>query len=733
MHLNCYKISSHKFYSLEISFLKKKIMKYLYFLLFISFANLSIAQDDYHTNLANTLSTQYNLPTGEWLIQNTEIGILNEITNYGGSETNIDVSGQDFTKASQMVISNAGNNAWDAGWKLDNNISVQNNEKVLFVFWIRSEGGPGKVNLFAERASDFAKEIYVPINLTEEWSQYFVPINIAFGNHNVGQLDFGFHTGIQAQTIQIGGFTAIKYSSSVDIEDLPADLNNDEYEGFQLDAPWRTAAADRIDNLRKANLTINAVTSAGTPVSNAAIDIQMTRHEFAFGSAITAARIAGNNDQNVFYENKIRNLDGQGHGFNWVVFENDMKWDGWESEWFVTNSELVNAVSWLDERDIKIRGHNLVWPGWDLMPDDIQANSNNPTYIWNRIESRLNEILTYPGLESDKIPEWDVLNEIVTITSLEAPFSNYQNYVTGRELYADIFKKAKQISPNTKMYYNDYVTMTLGNTSGAQYDKKKARIQELLDAGAPLEGIGFQGHIGGFPNGIPGVLGTLDDFYDSFGLTAKITEFDMPPSISEELGANYLRDFLTAIFSHESVDGFLFWNFWDGATWMNPGTNLFRDDWSRTPAGDMFVDLVFNQWWTNAQVETDANGNFTDNFFRGTHEITYVCNGQTIIETINLVNDETITITCDDFQTDIDDLTKSKISIYPNPAQDFFTIKRENSTDAIVRLFDPRGVKVSEHQISNSLSEIKVEVLKGVYFVEILEGENRYFQKMIFN
>ena len=111
------------------------------------------------------------------------------------------------------------------------------------------------------------------------------------------------------------------------------------------------------------------------------------------------------------------------------------------------------------------------------------------------------------------------------------------------------------------MYLNDYVTITLGNTGGGQYDILKARIQELIDAGAPIEGIGFQGHVGGFPNGIPSVLATYDDFYNSFGLTAKITEFDLPTIVSEELAANYLRDFLTATFSHESMDGFLFWSF----------------------------------------------------------------------------------------------------------------------------------------------------------------------------
>ena len=129
-----------------------------------------------------------------------------------------------------------------------------------------------------------------------------------------------------------------------------------------------------------------------------------------------------------------------GHGFNWVVFENDLKWDGWEQEWFVTHDELVNAVNWLHDRNVKIRGHNLVWPGWQYLPGDLQPNASNPSYIWNRIEGRLNEILNYPGLEG--VREWDALNEIVVNTSLEPVFQNEPGNVTGRELYANIFKRA---------------------------------------------------------------------------------------------------------------------------------------------------------------------------------------------------------------------------------------------------------------------------------------------------
>ncbi len=706
-------------------------MKIFYLLLLSLFSLLLPAQDNYHNNLQTSLSNEYNLPSGNWVFNNTEASNYGQIASWGGSQSVQSVSGQAFTQLSQVAIGGQGNNPWDSGWKINNRTSIQQGDFVLLVFWIRSMSESGAAKLFIEHTTNFNKEIYVDVNITPDWVQYFVPFEALSGSYDVDDMAFGFHLGLQQQMVQIGGFTAINYGPDVSLDQLPNDFNNELYEGYEEDAPWRAAAAARIDQFRKADLTIEARTLAGTPIPNAVFDIKMTRHEFAFGSAITAARIAGNNNQNNTYQDKIINVDGKGHGFNWVVFENDLKWGAWEQEWFVNHNELVNAVSWLGEQDIEIRGHNLVWPGWDNLPDDLQSNANNPDYIWDRIDSWLDEILNYPGLKGN-IPEWDVLNEIVTNTSLEPVFANVAGNTTGREVYADIFKRVRELSPETKLYLNDYVTLTLNNTSGVQYDVLKARIQELLDTGTPVDGIGFQGHIGGFPNGIPSVLGTLDDFYTSFGLTAKITEFDMPPIVSEELGAAYLRDFLTAVFSHESMNGFLFWNFWDLATWRNPGTNLFREDWSQTPAGDTFIDLVFNQWWTDVNAQTDESGQLKARVFKGQHEITYICGGETVTEIIDVKQDESITISCNNFPTSTRELDQGPaFSIYPNPAHDFLTIEREKASPAQLNLYNALGVKIWERKFNTARQLVPLQVPKGVYFVSVRDQNGERFEKVV--
>jgi len=261
----------------------------------------------------------------------------------------------------------------------------------------------------------------------------------------------------------------------------------------------------------------------------------------------------------------------------------------------------------------------------------------------------------------------------------------------------------------------------------------KLFTQELIDAGVDIEGIGFQGHIGGFPNGIPAVLETLDDFYGAFGLKAKITEFDLPSFVDEQTAAQYLGDFLTAIFGHESMNGFLFWSFWDGATYMNEGTNLFRRDWTQTPAGDTFIDLLFNQWWTDETIISSADGLAAIRAFKGMYEIVYESNGETIRDTIQLTEDINLEIIGNNITTSIDNLIidDELATVYPNPANHQLTIERNTPNLATIQLFEVTGKKVLEQQTSDLKTVLDIGHLNGIYMVKISDATRTTAKKII--
>jgi hypothetical protein len=48
---------------------------------------------------------------------------------------------------------------------------------------------------------------------------------------------------------------------------------------------------------------------------------------------------------------------------------------------------------------------------------------------------------------------------------------------------------------------------------------------------------------------------------------------------------------------------------------------MFRSDWSIKPNGEEFLDLVFNQWWTDEDVEADGLGEALVRAFKGEHEV----------------------------------------------------------------------------------------------------------------
>ncbi len=696
-----------------------RMKRYLFILTACLLSTFLPGQDAYHSALQTELQQQYNLPAGSWLLNDSEQANLNGDYWYGDMlAENQPATGLPFSRKVHIRVNSAGDNPWDAGYGLQNVQPVASGSACLLVVWLRAEQGNGQLSLFVENSSTYEKEVYLTFNPTAEWTQYLVPFD-ANQAYPVGGLTVGLHLAWMPQTVEIGGLTVLSYGPGLAIDDLPNQTNNDKYGGWQPDAPWRAEAAHRIERIRKAGLTVKVEDADGNPVPDASVEVKMLKHEFAFGSAVVSRLFAGNNGHNPTYESKLLDLDGRGHGFNWVVFENALKWPGWEQNWITSKDRTAYAVQWLRDHDIQVRGHNLVWPGWSNMPPDIRDNQNNPEYIKERIFGHIEEITTYPGIAGN-IAEWDVLNEITTNRDLENALQGHPGYPTGREIYPEIFAKLAEVDPHTKTYLNDYVTISQGNTGGGLYDLKKQFAQEIIDAGVQLDGVGFQGHIGGFPTSIYDVYDILEDFYQTFGTTAKITEYDTNEAVDDELAAKYLRDFLTIVFSHESVDGFLMWGFWDGAHWRG-NAPLFNEDWTIKPAGEIFIDLVYDQWWTEESGFTNANGEFSLRGFKGSYEIRIDCGEEVLVDTVELRHDMLVVKSEGELLTGTSAALEAPVyRIFPNPARDFLYIETSAAAGAEVYLFDALGRQVFQRQMSSSRMAIPLHFGKGIFEVVIV-------------
>lgn len=703
-------------------------MQYFYCLLFTLASSCLLAQDAYYTNLLNQLEAEYDITGGTIISPTSEAQTAGSFYAWNTNPVVVTIEDQAFTQSVEVQIEQAGNNAWDAGGGLDNVATIDAGDVLLAVVWLKGSDAAvdnGTISFFfEENGDDYSKDFEFSIPLSPEWRQYLVPFT-ASRTYQPSEGKLGFHFAQMPQRVHIGGITLINYEDEYTVQELPQVTNLDYYDGIEPDAAWRASADDRIDELRRADMSVQVVDINGDPVPNAEVHIAMQEHEFAFGSAVVGCRFPNNPCANETYQEKVMDIDGNGHGFNWVVLENSLKWPSWENNWIGTPAQTAFAIEWLRERDIIIRGHTLVWPGWVNLPDDLQNNSSDPSYLINRINTHIETIANYPGIDGN-IAEWDVLNEITTNQDIANALAGTDGYPTGREIYAEIFKKAKEEAPEATLYLNDYVTLSRGGNNPVEVARFDQYLQELIASGAPVEGLGFQGHINTLVSPEQ-ILETLDYYAGITDAEFKITEFDMPSVWSDDIQQQYMADFLTTIFSHPRMTGFLMWGFWDGNHWLG-NAPIFNEDWSVKPSGESFIQKVYNDWWTDETLTTDENGSVDLRAFKGKYTVNVTCaDGTTGTMETDFTEDGALEVVCDMSLNTYDPQLAASLTLYPNPAVDYIYLEQAANYDlreANLQTMDGKMLKtLTAQQLQQPIS---VEHLAaGTYHLQIVTTDNK--------
>lgn len=465
----------------------------------------------------------------------------------------------------------------------------------------RSESGEGAAMLFFQKnAPDWDKSLTRSVPVPSTGRTFYVPFTVR-ADYAPGQAVLGVGVGSAQQSISVGQVRLLNFGRSLKLSDLPRTPLT--YRGRDPDAAWRAEAQRRIERLRKGDLTVEVVDDWGRPVAGAQVAVRMTRHAFGFGSTVVMQKIAGDDPDDAVYRRHVEEL------FNRVSAENDLKWPQWladDDRW--SRARTLAALRWFNERDFIVHGHVLVWPGWRWLPRSLRQLENDPAALRQAVADHIADMMTATrGLTQ----EWDVVNE---------PFANHDLMdILGREVMIDWFRLAHAIQPDTKLYLNDYGILASGNRNDTPHQQHfEDTIRFLLDGGAPLHGIGVQSHFGEHVTE-PTMLWAILDRYARFGLPIQISEFDIDTD-DESFQADYTRDFLIAVFAHEAVEAFVMWGFWEGRHWK-PRAAMFRRDWTIKPNGQVYRDLVFDQWWTSEQGETDARGRFTTRGFLGSYTV----------------------------------------------------------------------------------------------------------------
>ena len=365
------------------------------------------------------------------------------------------------------------------------------------------------------------------------------------------------------------------------------------------------------------------------------IQLRMKKHAFPFGSMFKyeARDLPG------FKETFLSN-------FNYSVHGNAGKWYSNQPDWWNQsphrnnytqpgNHRFDNAnttYDYLTSQNIPMRGHTFFWgmvnnsqqsasnQMWD--PDWVEARvASNPSDGLYWIEQRARAVANH---WKDKIEEWDFNNEMGHGDWYRDTFTDTGPY--GLTITKRMADWALDENPDLKLYHNDYGIL-MDNTFANTF---KNLIKTMKSEGVPVDGIGCQGHWNNqYPDRdtIQASLDTLDDF----GVPIKVTEFDIGvengdsiynnDTAIEQLEADGLETALRTFFEHKAVEGVIFWGFQESQHWR-PECALYYPDWTPSPQLLRYRSLVFNEWWTEADVITSTNGYVDVALFPGDYELT---------------------------------------------------------------------------------------------------------------
>jgi GH35 family endo-1,4-beta-xylanase len=576
--------------------------------------------------LALTASASADLPEPEAVVISPERMLAQELLVGQGcvaSGERVDVQGQPFDKAMRITVERDRGEFWAIQWLASTRTTIADKDALWLELYARcvepARDGRAYVTVYFQRnGPPWDKAITQMRPVGKQWTRIAIP----FKSHDAfaaGKAAVGFGFGHGSQVVEIAAPRLLNYGKKVAVTDLPR--TRVTYVGRAPDAPWRKAAAERIDRHRKSDLVVQVVGPDGKPVADAAVHVRQQRHAFRFGSTISVRAFFKDGADQKWYRAKIPEL------FNHVSVENALKWPPWAGKWgdrFHRDKTLA-MLRWVNEHDIRVHGHVLVWPSWKHVPRNLRTLANKPDALATKVRERIIDTVSATrGL----LDEWDVVNE---------PFSNHDLMdVLGNEAMVEWFKLARKTDPDARLYINDYGILTAGGRIDTAHHKHYEKtIRFLLDKGAPLEGIGLQSHFGQITP--PARVVEILDHYAKFALPMQITEFDIDTT-DEQIQADYTRDFMTAVFSHPKVNGFVMWGFWEGRHWR-PHAAMYRKDWSIKPNGLAYRQLVFKQWWTDARGATDKHGAFTIRAFLGTHKIAVEADRKRAEATVDLSAD----------------------------------------------------------------------------------------------
>ncbi len=199
----------------------------------------------------------------------------------------VNVSGMSFTQAIQLRTNTQPANVWDIQLRWNNTAAIQTGDTLFASFWLRNADTSkpeAHVDIvFEMNGTPWTKSVSHVATVGSEWTRIDLPFTAA-ASYAVGGAALALRFGYTPQTVQFGGLTEVDYGASVPVTSLPQTQLS--YPGHEATANWRAEADARIEQIRKAPLSVVVRDAAGNLVEGA-----QSRSRSAVMRSVSAPRL----------------------------------------------------------------------------------------------------------------------------------------------------------------------------------------------------------------------------------------------------------------------------------------------------------------------------------------------------------------------------------------------------------------------------------------------------------
>jgi GH35 family endo-1,4-beta-xylanase len=291
-------------------------------------------------------------------------------------------------------------------------------------------------------------------------------------------------------------------------------------------------------------------------------------------------------------------------------------------------------MAFAKKHGLRGRMHTMIWdhaqqPDWanalldKAVAGDEQAKRDLRQAISNRIKYYVRD-------RAANYVELDVLNESLHQDKYWKAFG-----AAGiADIYQEVAQAAKEsgATPQPLLMTNEFNVLQWSRPypfKDQPFDHYanwyRSHVEELLDGGAPVTGIGIQYNVDfrpeaneKCPHSAARIFAALQNL-SVLGRPLTLTEFQITPDATPQQAAKVYYELMRLVYGNAQMRSFLVWGFWAGNT---PDLAVLANkDWTLTPAGRLYERLM-KDWTTDVKLTVSADHTVAFNGHFGEYEIT---------------------------------------------------------------------------------------------------------------